>query len=49
MKADSFRISFSTSPNEINAINIKAHALGSAISITNFVIACHIRPLNLDM
>lgn len=36
-------------PSAKNAINIKAHALGSAISITNFVIACHIRPLNLDM
>ena len=36
-------------PSAKNAINIKAHALGSAISITNFVITCHIRPLNLDM
>lgn len=36
-------------PSAKNAINIKAHALGSAISITNFVITCHIRPLSLDM
>lgn len=36
-------------PSAKNAINIKAHALGSAISITNFVITCRIRPLNLDM
>lgn len=36
-------------PSAKNAINIKAHALGSTISITNFVITCHIRPLNLDM
>lgn len=34
---------------EKNVINIKAHALDSTISITNFVITCHIRPLNLDM
>lgn len=36
-------------PSAKNAINIKAHASGSTISITNFVITCHIRPLNLDM
>lgn len=36
-------------PAEKNVINIKAHALDSTISITNFVITCHIRPLNLDM
>lgn len=36
-------------PSAKNVINIKAHALGSAISITNFVITCHIRPLNLDI
>lgn len=36
-------------PSAKNAINIKAHALGSTISVTNFVITCHIRPLNLDM
>nr|DAL36648.1 MAG TPA_asm: hypothetical protein [Bacteriophage sp.] len=36
-------------PSAKNAINIKAHALDSTISITNFVITCHIRPLNLDI
>ena len=36
-------------PSAKNAINIKAHALNSTISITNFVITCHIRPLNLDI
>lgn len=34
---------------EKNVINIKAHALDSTILITNFVITCHIRPLNLDI
>ena len=36
-------------PSAKNAINIKAHALDSTISITNFVITCRIRPLNLDI
>lgn len=36
-------------PAEKNVINIKGHAVGSTISITNFVITCHIRPLNIDM
>lgn len=36
-------------PSAKNVINIKAHALDSTISITNFVITCHIRPLNLDI
>lgn len=36
-------------PVEKNVINIKGHAVGSTISITNFVITCHIRPLNIDM
>lgn len=36
-------------PSAKNAINIKAHALDSTISITNFVITCHIRLLNLDI
>lgn len=36
-------------PSAKNVINIEAHALDSTISITNFVITCHIRPLNLDM
>lgn len=36
-------------PAEKNVINIKGHAVSSTISITNFVITCHIRPLNIDM